>query len=378
MRLFEETKLKIMRKSIKHLSAYLLLAFMAYLMSCKKDKQRIAAAPVSTVSTTTTASTPSVICGTAQPQSLIAGQNMVAGSVTVSNDATNLYVTYTTVNGWQIQKTHLYVGKCSLIPTSGGGNPQVGLFPYQTTYSPRVTTCTYTLPLSALDSCYCIASHAELVQVDSLGNIIQSQTGWGQGSPFGGNSWAMKFTYCTQYCTSSPCVINLGDFRTQTQGGWGATPQGNNPGAYLHTNFSTAFPNGVVVGCSTYTITLTTAQDVTNFLTQGGTPAVLTQSYLNPLTINNVLAGQLVSLTISVGFDAAIPNFSSSSTPLSSLVITSGTFTGWTVAQLLAEANKVLGGCPSIYTASQINTALDMINNNFDNGTVAGGYLSCQ
>src|SRR4029079_4504484 len=31
-------------------------------------------------------------------------------------------------------------------------------------------------------------------------------------------------------------------FRTQTQGGWGTDPTGNNPGVYLHANFAAAFP----------------------------------------------------------------------------------------------------------------------------------------
>ncbi len=319
-----------------------------------------------------------VICGQTQTQSLIAGQNITSGSVTISNDPTNLYITYTTINNWKLQKTHLYVGDCSLIPTTPTGNPKVGLFPYQTSYNPLVTSFTYTIPLAGLDSCYCVVAHAEVVQFDSLGNIINTQTGWGQGAPMGGQSWAMKMSYCTQFCSSTPtCVINPGDYRTQTQGGWGANPQGNNPASYLYTNFNTAFPTGLTVGCSNYTIKLSSPTAVNNFLPEGGTPASLTQSYVDPVNINNVLAGQVVALSLTVGFDAAFPNFCASTTPLSSLVITSGTFAGWTVAQVLAEGNKILGGCTSLYSASQINNAIDMINNNFDNGNVVGTYLTC-
>src|SRR5215831_21344938 len=37
-------------------------------------------------------------------------------------------------------------------------------------------------------------------------------------------------------------------FCTYTQGGWGAVPQGNNPGTILHNNFSTVFGGFVEVG----------------------------------------------------------------------------------------------------------------------------------
>lgn len=357
-----------------------LLILSVLLTQCKKKENSSSAeqntSPVVSVNTSTITS---FNCGQPQSQALIAGQNIVSGSVTVSNDKTNLYVTYTTQNGWQIQKTHLYLGDCDLIPTNNSGNPQIGQFPYQTTHSPRVTSFTYTFPLILLTySCYCVSAHAEVVLVDGNGNITQTETGWAQGSTIGGNSWAMKFNYCTQTCTTTTCAISNGDYRTQTQGGWGATPNGNNPGAYLNSNFAGAFSNGLTVGClSGYTLHLTSAQTIASFLPQGGTPAALTQNYTDPTSINNVLAGQLVALGITLGFDAAIPNFCASTTPLISLKIATGTFAGWTVGQVYNEANKILGGCSSIYTASQITSALDSINNNFDNGTVVGTYLTC-
>ena len=40
------------------------------------------------------------------------------------------------------------------------------------------------------------------------------------------------------------------EFRTQTQGGWGAPPNGNNPAKYLQNNFVSCFPNGVTIGCA--------------------------------------------------------------------------------------------------------------------------------
>jgi fructose-1-phosphate kinase PfkB-like protein len=50
---------------------------------------------------------------------------------------------------------------------------------------------------------------------------------------------------------------------------------------------------------------------------------------------------------------------------------------GQTVTQVLAKANSVLGGgsLPSGMTISSLNDLVDLINNNFDNGTANGGVL---
>lgn len=318
---------------------YFTLFTSVVIASCKKEKptEPITASSVSSITSST-----AIICGTSQNQILLAGQTINSGSVSVSNDQVNLYVKYSTSNGWVLNKTHLYVGDCELIPKTKAGNPQIGLFPFQQTYSPNNASATYTIPLSSLDSCYCIAAHAEVSLLNSSGSIIQTETGWAQGGPMGGNSWAMVFNYCTQSCTQTPtCNILPGDFRTQTQGGWGATPNDNNPAAYLQANFASVFPTGLTVGCSTgNALKFTSANAIINFLPQGGTASALIVSYINPLTVNNV-------------------------------------FAGWTVMQLLNEVNQILGGCNSNYTFSQLNTAVTSVNENFDNGTIVGSFLTC-
>lgn len=89
---------------------------------------------------------------------LIAAQDMDVGDVCVSNDATNLTVTYTTVDGWTLIKTHLALstdapGSGEWIARGNGwqnrsGNPAPGRFPYQANHDPAVTTFTYTIPLA--------------------------------------------------------------------------------------------------------------------------------------------------------------------------------------------------------------------------------------
>jgi hypothetical protein len=181
--------------------------------------------------------------------------------------------------------------------------------------------------------------------------------------------------------SSSSTVIAppCGQMRTQTQGGWGAEPAGNNSGTYLHANFQAAFDEGLTVGCypNNYYIKLTSAQAVTNLLPTGGKAAALTSSAVDPASLKNVLVGQLVALKLSVTFDAWDANFGESPVALGDMIIGSGTFKDYTVSQFLAVAEQVLGGCSSEFTPQQVNDAAASINENFDNGSTNKGFLVC-
>jgi hypothetical protein len=177
---------------------------------------------------------------------------------------------------------------------------------------------------------------------------------------------------------SNPTGGDTCDFKTFTQGGWGTTPHGNNPGTYQYKNFAGAFPKGLTVGCSTYSLTLTSAKAVSDFLPCGGPAAALKASYTNPTGLKNVFAGQLIALTLSVGFDKWDPAFAGSPLNLGDLKVSSGTFKGVTVNTILAEANNAIGGCQSKYSISDLTSILAAINENFDNGTMNNGILDCK
>ncbi len=161
-------------------------------------------------------------------------------------------------------------------------------------------------------------------------------------------------------------------FRTQSQGGWGSSPSGSNPGAFLAQHFSSVFGStGVVVGGS-YKLTLTSVEAVQAFLPAGGTASKLKKNLTNPTSSPaGVFAGQVVALQISVAFsDAGITQ-----SGLGALVIGSGPLAGKTVAQVLAWANTALGGGSTPYSISTLNSVVDAINNNFVDGTRNEGYL---
>jgi len=165
-------------------------------------------------------------------------------------------------------------------------------------------------------------------------------------------------------------------FTTYTQGGWGAPPNGNNPGAVLLANFPRVYPGGSVSIGGTLRLTFTSAPAIEGFLPQGGTPAQLLMSATNPTTsAAGVLAGQTLSLQLAADFSTA----GVTKAGLGSLKVVSGKLAGQTVTQVLALANVVLGGntgaLPAGVSISDLNAVLDSVNSNFDGGTVNGGYL---
>jgi hypothetical protein len=330
-------------------------------------------------------------CGTPTVTTLFAGQTINAGSVSVSNDATNLYVEYTTVNGWRLSETHLAIATTLAgIPQTKSGNPKVGNFPYKRTYSPTVTSDVYVFALDQLAvslgldrftcgvSSFVVAAHAVVVKLDGGGNVIGQETGWGNGSGFPGANWAMYFNYTVQCCAPPP-VINPGDFRTQTQGGWGATCRGGNPGCYRDAHFASCFPSGLTLGSGAgYSAAFASSGDVEAFLPQGGTAAPFFQDHVNPSSTEaGVLGGQATALTLSVTFDQCDADFGASPVNLADLVVcdASSPCDGMTVGDVLAEGNAVLGGLSSSFSPSDINGCLSSINENFVDGTQVGSFL---
>jgi hypothetical protein len=281
--------------------------------------------------------------------------NVQAGVLSVSASESTIQLDYDlTGNEYFILKDSVWSGDCqapALVHSD------------EFTTDEEVREHNIEVDLTNLPKCGCIYVKAQLARFNPISSIIDIFT------------WEDTIEYCK---CEEPDDKNL---RTQTQGGWGADPNGNNPGAYLHANFDDAFPNGLIVGC-TYTITLSSAQAVTNFLPQGGQAEALTKNYIDPNNTpkdannpKNVLAGQVVALTLSVAFDLWDEDFGESNTNLADATITTGTFEGWTVAEVLMEAENFLGGCGSTYTASQLNEVLTKINESFNDGTTDTGFL---
>jgi hypothetical protein len=142
-------------------------------------------------------------CGNTTTVTLFGGQTIDTGTVTVSNDAAALTVTYATNDPWVITAVHLAVAdSLAGIPQNGNHNPLPGHFPINTTYNPPVTTVSFVIPLGNFtpgETLY-IGAQAE---VQAPGDQGGSQTAWGDGPRFGGHNWATYIGYQVQ-----SCVIN--------------------------------------------------------------------------------------------------------------------------------------------------------------------------
>ena len=179
---------------------------------------------------------------------MMAGQNILVGSATVGvySDPKTLehylavFVDMTPINTgtgttWTAGTTHIYAGPAGMTPLNGGGNPQIGNFPYGSgninigdvlgdmdagTYDP---VSIFTMNLDDIvdpangEYCFDILIHAEVFEIDGdPGNpkepltIVGSETAWADGMPLtpktlkGGaistsmnkGSWAMYNTLC--------------------------------------------------------------------------------------------------------------------------------------------------------------------------------------
>ena len=160
-------------------------------------------------------------------------------------------------------------------------------------------------------------------------------------------------------------------FRTFTQEKWASTSNKQASSTILATNFSTVFPSGLTVG-GTKKIVFTTFTAVRAFLNQSGSARVLSSTLLtNPTksSYSNKLAAELVAAVLNVEMDKAIPSFATPSQNLANLKIGSGTYKNWTVAQLITEANNVLGGASSVHSASKLAKAIENINKSYESSS---------
>jgi hypothetical protein len=341
-------------------------------------------------------------CGTPTDVTLYAGQTIESGTVTIANDEDNLYVTFTAENGWLLSETHLHVAtSLAEIPQTKKGNPQIGKFKYSSNHNDPIQSHTYTISLMDYEweadgsTELAIAAHAVVVQLDSGGNVVENETGWGDGDGFPGKNWAMYIEYTLQTCDGEPPEEPF--WRTQTQGGWGTKAKGQNPGTYRDANFDTSFPSGLVVGMQgTNYAKFDSSGAIQCFLPQGGTADAFDQAHLNPDpagipdsegacparnsdlatssdTSAGVLAGQAVALTLNIVFDRP-GNGGDSPIPLADLIMVGTPCDGMTAQAVLDEANAVLAGSGSM-TPSEINECASTINENFVDGVTNEGNL---
>jgi len=151
-----------------------------------------------------------------------------------------------------------------------------------------------------------------------------------------------------------------------------------NPGNIRDLHFPSVFPSGLVVGQSSgFTLKLSEAKDVKDFLPAGGTPKALDKNYVDSKSTKaGVFAGQAVALKMNIAFSDA-GKIGTGSVKLGSLIVCAGPLAGKTVYEVMDIVNKSLSGGTTPYSYSQLNDAATAINENFDEGKVNKGFLKC-
>lgn len=177
----------------------------------------------------------SAACGT-EVLDLTAGQTINVGSVTVSNDANNIYVKYEINTTNQPSATfgtlHLWIGDdLANVDNGGAKRPSPGKLPfisdgtvrngYSFSSSAGSTSYTFTIPFSAInvtgvsDSTACpdlptllVVAHAEVNGVNNGSSSLTSQTAFGGPTPGAGPSWWYygQYTICCDFGGGGVCI----------------------------------------------------------------------------------------------------------------------------------------------------------------------------
>lgn len=161
------------------------------------------------------------MCGTTTTWNLYAGQTALVGSIEVTNDMDNMYVTYSIDTVTQplanFGTLHLWIGSdLQTLPRSGGGAPIPGQFPFHATTN-GAQTYTFVIPFSELliqdASAACglplyVVTHAEVNDVLGENGELSSETAFGGDTEGDGNRWWFYGVYTVQCDCGEPPIAS--------------------------------------------------------------------------------------------------------------------------------------------------------------------------
>jgi hypothetical protein len=137
------------------------------------------------------------------------------GTVTVSNDETELYITLATNPGWKMTGTQVSVlASLDRMRFNRFGNPRLRSFTFRENHKPPVIEYTYSLNLAgarfASGDTLFISAHAQVAHYNAAGRPTRRADAWGAGDPLPGPSRAMYFAYQVQTCDIAlPCGLTV-------------------------------------------------------------------------------------------------------------------------------------------------------------------------
>jgi|GEM_PF-6903410 len=304
----------------------------------------------------------------------IHGDGPSLGVFEVMNDTHNLWISLSHSNQYKLEKVNIFVGSDLNFPTFMDGKPNPEGFNIIEEISSDQGKWIHHIPLDQLPNCPTFSVHIEMV--DRASEIEgEKVVGWAIPSR---PDHMFRFSYCKQACTRiSLCEgVGQGQFNTYALEDWVA--EGMQARQQLVRDFETVFPDGIEIGCN-YGIELSSANSVQELLLHSGEANQLEKNFIEGegASVKNIFANQLCVLALNLGFDERIPEFSPSPERLRSLLIKRGPFKAWSVGELFNEANTVLGGCTSSYSAHQLVGVLEEVNQNFASPQEDSGFLAC-
>lgn len=105
------------------------------------------------------------VCGTPTVTTMVAGQHFNAGTVSISNDAHYIYVTYHTESPWMISEAHAAIAAITNladapagIPQTKSGDPTPGRFSNSATFDPEVMSHTFVIPFETRQTLFVVAA----------------------------------------------------------------------------------------------------------------------------------------------------------------------------------------------------------------------------
>jgi rhodanese-related sulfurtransferase len=145
---------------------------------------------------------------TPQVQNLYAGRDILVGTVSVWNTATDLFVKYIIIGDWELAETRLAVATgLDGIPQTKTGNPVPGKFPYFAVHEPAVSQYTYTIPITSdwryPNTGLKIAAYAAA----RMREMVDSEGAWAGGEQFDGANWATYFNYVRDLSPAETCAF---------------------------------------------------------------------------------------------------------------------------------------------------------------------------
>jgi hypothetical protein len=306
-------------------------------------------------------------CGASELVAVYEQAGRAIGMFEVANDSAYLYFNYSPPVGFELNEVAIYCGESQALPQTGGKADPLA-FPIRYTGLAARQPWVARMPWAEMPACMLVVAYVR------VSNENEELAGWTNNAQ--GELQRIGINYCLQACGAVVTDCALGDPAkqptTMVQDQW-ASEAGRQALQLLKANFASLFPKGVSIGCNER-LTYSSAEAALAVLPMAGAAAALQPDNAHPA---NELAGELLSLTLTLRLDEIVPDFSPQSQPLYDLQVATGAFEGWRVEEVVREANAVLGGCASNYTPAQMHDVVAEINQSFAQGRPASGFLRC-